>query len=236
MLFRFKQFTIQQNVNSQKVGTDSMLLGAWTGGDFATILDIGTGTGILALMLAQQNPAAHITAIEPDADSLAEARLNFENSPFKNRITGVQSALQEFQTPQKFELIISNPPYFENSTLSTDSAKNRARHTHELPVNALYERTVELLAAHGKFTLIFPSEMEQMHLTEAAKQKLFPQKILRTVREDGVFKRTLISFGFDALKPVEEILLVKFSDNTYSPAYISMTKEFYATDLSAKKN
>ena len=137
--FRFKQFTIRQNVNPQKVGTDSMLLGAWSKGNFNHILDIGTGTGILALMMAQQNPDARIVALEPDPASLAEAIENFNDSVFKHRITGVESSLQQFESAEKFDLIISNPPYFENSTLSANEHKNRARHTDQLPLTDLFK-------------------------------------------------------------------------------------------------
>jgi tRNA1Val (adenine37-N6)-methyltransferase len=234
MHFRFKLFTIDQTVNIQKVGTDSMLLGAWSEGTFNTILDIGTGTGILALMLAQRNPSAQLIAIEPDADSLNEAVLNFDRSIFKTQISGIQTTLQHFQSTQKFDLIISNPPYFEKSTLSQNADKNRARHTAELPLPDLYQKVAELLSPQGKLNLIFPYDMEAFHVEEAKKQHLFPQKIVRTVREDGVFKRTLISFAFDATLESEEQLLVKFSDNTYSPEYIALTKDFYATDLAAK--
>ncbi|MBI3133274.1 MAG: methyltransferase [Bacteroidetes bacterium] len=232
--FQFKKFTIQQQVNAQKVGTDSMLLGAWSKGNFTSILDIGTGTGILALMLAQQNPSAQIIAIEPDADSLTEANQNFEASVFKSRINGIQTTLQHFTSAQKFDLIISNPPYFENSTLSENMDKNRVRHTNELPIADLYQKAAEFLSPQGNLNLIFPFEVEQLHLDEAKKQKLFPQKILRTVREEGVFKRTLVSYAFNAVPESEEQLLVKFSDNTYSPEYIALTKDFYATDLTAK--
>lgn len=231
--FRFKQFTIHQAINPQKVGTDSMLLGAWVEGNFNRILDIGTGTGILALMMAQKNTAAQITAIEPDLDSVEEAKENFLSSPFSGRIMAINTALQHFGSLDKFDLIISNPPYFENAFLSEDEDRNRARHTQELPVHELYECVADLLNEDGVFALIIPFEEEENHLKRAFYKDLFAKKIMRTVREDGSFKRSLIQFSFEEREEVYvDKLLVKGSDNRYSERYIEMTKDFYYKDLS----
>lgn len=230
-IFLFKQFGIRQDVNSQKVGTDSMLLGAWSKGDFKTILDIGTGTGILALMLAQQNPDAKISAIEPDAASLDEAIQNFNNSNFKNQLKGINSLLQDFTSTKKFDLIISNPPYFENSTLSGDNHKNRARHTDYLPLAVLYKKSLELISGNGNLNLIFPFDLEKIHFDEALKYGFYPIKILRTKREDGEFKRTLVSYSLNRSTRNETEMIVKFSNNTYSKEYIEMTKDFYGKNL-----
>ena len=165
--FQFKQFQITQLVNSQKVGTDSMLLGAWSNGNYNHILDIGTGTGILALMLAQQNPKAKISAIEPDTDSLDGALKNFSNSKFKYQLEGINFFLQDFTSTQKFDLIISNPPYFEKSTLSNNDDKNRARHTDNLPLPILYKKALELISENGNLNLIFPFDLEKNHFDEA---------------------------------------------------------------------
>lgn len=232
--FKFKQFTIKQAVNPQKVGTDSMLLGAWTDTEAKRILDIGTGTGILALMMAQKNQDAEITAIEPDLDSLNEARENFCDSPFANRIMPIHAPLQSFGAMEKFDLIISNPPYFENDFLSADEDRNRARHTNDLPVHELYEYGAELLTEDGIFSIIIPFDEEDNHLMRAYHEDLFPQRILRTTREDGSFKRSLIQFGFEERAVAVEKLLVKDANNRYSKAYIAMTKDFYGKDLSAE--
>ena len=191
--FKFRQFTIIQSVNPHKVGTDSMLLGAWTKTNALRILDIGTGTGILALMMAQNHPSANITAIEPQTDAFDEAVLNFQNSPFRDRILPINTSLQNFSSLEKFDLIICNPPYFENNYLSDNHARNLARHTHDLPVYELYEHVSNLLTDHGKFNLIIPSDNEYQHLRRAHLEKLFPQKIVRTTKPNGTFKRTIIS-------------------------------------------
>jgi len=229
--FRFKQFIIDQEINTQKVGTDSMLLGAWSNGDFQNILDIGTGTGILALMIAQQNPTATIIALEPDESSLNEAISNFRNSKFSQQINGIKTSLQNFDTQEKFNLIICNPPYFENSSLSDNKNKNRARHTNDLPISILYKKAKDLISEGGNLNLIFPYDIEKIHFDEAFKNGFYPNKILRTKREDGEFKRTLISYSTSKVNCVEEEMIVKFSDNTYSKEYVEMTREFYGKTL-----
>lgn len=234
MTFFFKQFAIHQNLNPQKVGTDSMLLGAWSNTKHNQILDIGTGTGILALMLAQQNPNSKIVAIEPDLSSLEEARTNFSESLFSNQILGVHSSLQDYKSEIKFDLVISNPPYFENSTLSENNSKNKARHTVDLTIDDLYKHASALLCEDGNLNLIFPFDLEEIHFSTAQKHKLFPSKLLRTKKENGEFKRTLVSYCFK--NEIAEVtdMIVKYADNSYSRDYIEMTKDFYATDLSAK--
>ncbi len=235
--FHFKQFAIQQKTNPQKVGTDSMLLGAWVQGSFSTILDIGTGTGILALMLAQKNLNATITAIEPDFNSFNEAVLNFDNSIFSSKINPINCFLQDYTPSKKFDLIISNPPYFENSTLSKNSAKNRARHTNELPIHELYEHVNKLLKENGKFALVIPYQDEEKHLLNGSKEGLFPEKILRTTRSNKTYKRSLILFSKrESLHAKVDSMLVKNEKNIYSKEYIEITKAFYAKDLSLKSN
>jgi tRNA1Val (adenine37-N6)-methyltransferase len=234
-LFQFKQFAIHQNLNPQKVGTDSMLLGAWSNAKHNQILDIGTGTGILALMLAQQNPSSKIVAIEPDLISLEEARTNFSESRFANQIHGIHSRLQDFKGDSKFDLIISNPPYFENSTLSENNSKNKVRHTLDLPIDDLYKHATALLSDDGYLNLIFPFDLEEIHFSTAQKHSLFPTKILRTKKENGEFKRSLVSYSFkNKIAEVSE-MIVKYTDNRYSKDYIELTKDFYETDLSIKK-
>lgn len=211
-----------------------MLLGAWSKGDYNSILDIGTGTGILALMLAQLNPTSTIIAIEPDAISLEEAKVNFSESVFSKQIHAVHSSLQDYKSEIKFDLIISNPPYFENSTLSENDSKNKARHTLDLSIEDLYKNSSALLSDDGHLNLIFPYDLEVIHFSSAEKRGLFPSKILRTKKENGEYKRTLISYSFKQLIAEESEMIVKYSDNSYSKEYIEMTKAFYGVDLSGK--
>jgi tRNA1Val (adenine37-N6)-methyltransferase len=229
--FRFKQFNIVQEANPQKIGSDSMLLGAWTKGEYKRILDIGTGTGILALMMAQSHPNGNVTAIEPQASSYEEAVQNFKASPFSDRILAIQSRLQQFGSMDKFDLIICNPPYFSNSFLSEDNGRNSARHTIDLRVDELYEYGAELLSETGNMNVILPFESETEHIERAFDNNLFIKKILHTQKVNGTKIRSLISFSFEDVEPEISSLLVKDSKNKYSDEYIQLTKEFYFKDL-----
>lgn len=229
--FRFKEFQIIQEANPQKVGTDSMLLGAWTSGEFHRILDIGTGTGILALMMAQKYPKAQITAIEPDLASQQESMINFKASKFSDRILGIQCDIQTFGSMDKFDLIISNPPYYNGTYLSDDQERNNARHDFNLPAHELFESVSELLQPMGLFNLIIPFDNEREYIERAFDNDLFVQKITHTIRTNGEKKRSLISFGFQDLEPQVEELLVKDNQNNYSAEYINLTKQFYLKEL-----
>ncbi|WP_027421314.1 tRNA1(Val) (adenine(37)-N6)-methyltransferase [Crocinitomix catalasitica] len=232
-IFRFKTFAVQQDINTQKVGTDSMLLGAWSKGNFKRVLDIGTGTGILALMLAQQNPTANITAIEPDLDSLNEAKQNFKGSIYSSRLLAIHATLQNFASMDKYDLIISNPPYFNNTFLSQDDNKNRTRQSASLAPFELYESASELLSENGQVNVIIPFEMEDTHLIYAADSNLHPQQILRTVKPGGGYKRSLIQFSFASNNCIETEMIIKNSSNQYSPEYVALTKDFYEKNLTS---
>lgn len=229
--FHFKQFSITQTENPHKVGTDSVLLGAWTKGDYSKILDIGTGTGILALMLAQKFPQALITAIEPHPAAFQEAKNNFTASPFADRIKPIQTDLQNFSTTARYDLIICNPPYFDGSYLSSDEDRNKARHTADLAIYELYEYGAELLNDNGKFNVIVPFTEETEHIERAYDQGLYIQQILHTLKPNGERKRSLISFGFDEIDPKQSSMLVKDEHNKYSSEYIELTRDFYKHDL-----
>ncbi|MEX1003310.1 MAG: methyltransferase [Crocinitomicaceae bacterium] len=230
-VFKFKQFDLLQTANPHKVGTDSMLLGAWTSGSYQKILDIGTGTGILALMMAQKNSEAFITAIEPHLPSFEEALYNFNQSDFRSRIMCIHTPLQDFSSLEAFDLIICNPPYYDGTYLSSDENRNKARHTADLAIYELYECAAELLKEDGRLNVVVPYTEEREHIERAYDQSLYIQNILHTLREDGLRKRSLISFGFDDVDPIQEEMLVKDTSNRYSKEYITLTKSFYATDL-----
>lgn len=233
-MFHFKQFTVRQEVNPQKVGTDSMLLGALVSGNYRRILDIGTGTGILALMMAQKYPAALITAVELDQDSLDEARQNFQHSPFSDRILAVHSDINHFGSMEKYDLIISNPPYFNNSYLSESVDRNRARQTASLSINELYQCSAELLHPEGKLMLIIPHTELRDHLEAALDHELYLAEIVLTPKPDGGYKRAVLTFSFQDQEPVEKIFPVKDSAGRYSNEYITLTKDFYTKDLGAE--
>ena len=158
-MFRFKQFAIRQENAAMKVGTDGALLGAWSDVSKANnILDIGTGTAIIAMMVAQRNSTAAITAIEIDEKALIDANFNVENCPWTNRIKIIQSSLQEFTPTLKFDSIISNPPFFENSLKSNSRSKIKARHTDSLHYSDILNFASIHLSNIGVLHLILPVE------------------------------------------------------------------------------
>lgn len=171
--FTFKQFHIDHSRCAMKVGTDGTLLGAWaTLPTDGSILDIGTGTGLIAIMAAQRSFGSKITAIDIDEDCVLQARENVSASPWHDRIEVIHSALLDFSPAQKFDCIISNPPYFIDSQLSPDAARSTARHTATLPFDELVSGVKRLLADDGHFSLILPPpEMERFR--SAARGELF---------------------------------------------------------------
>ncbi|MFD1551054.1 methyltransferase [Putridiphycobacter roseus] len=231
MAFQFKQFSIEQKVNAHKVGTDSMLLGAWVKGNFSNILDIGTGTGILALMQAQKNPLAKVIGIESNALSCAEAKGNFANSPFDKRMSAVCTKLQDFNIAQPFDLIIANPPYFVDAYLGKETAKNQARHTINLSIEALYKHAERLLHATGQLSVVIPSSVKEMHFKVAAQYGLFPADILVILSEDKTTIRHLITFNRAASKPIENTMIAKYNNGMYSKAYVTLTVDYHDREL-----
>lgn len=229
--FTFKQFHIDHSRCAMKVGTDGTLLGAWaTLPANGRILDIGTGTGLIAIMAAQRTSEAKITAIDIDEDCVLQAQDNIAASPWPDRIEVIHSALQEFDTPEKFDVIISNPPYFIDSQLSPDTARSTARHTTTLPFNELVTGVRRLLADGGHFSLILPpTEMERFR--SAARGVMF------VVRECHVWstptsgvRRIMAEFQAEPpakLTVVEKIIIEEKGRHEYSEEYRTLTRDFY---------
>ena len=229
--FTFKRFHIDHSRCAMKVGTDGTLLGAWaTLPAEGAILDIGTGTGLIAIMAAQRSEGAKITAIDIDEDCVLQARENATASPWPDRIEVVHSALQDFTPTQKFDCIISNPPYFIDSQLSPDAARSTARHTATLPFDELVSGVKRLLADNGRFSLILPQpEMERFR--SAARGELF------TVRECHVWstptsgvRRVMAELQTNPpaeLPITEKIIIEENGRHQYSDEYRRLTCDFY---------
>ena len=230
--FTFKQFHIDHSRCAMKVGTDGTLLGAWaalpqTGG---SILDIGTGTGLIAIMAAQRSPKAKITAIDIDADCASQARENAEASPWGERITIQECALQDFHPSITFDVIISNPPYFIDSLLSPDVARTTARHTSSLPFEDLVSGVLRLLAPEGHFSLILPPT-EFSRFCSAARGRLFitRQCEVWSTPESGV-KRIMAEFSLvPPLEPITagRLIIEDKGPMGYSDEYKALTRDFY---------
>ena len=177
MDFQFQQFRIQQDLSPMKIGTDSLLLGAWTdAGNCHDALDVGTGTGILSLMLAQRYSELRITGIEPHQKAFQEATVNFRNSPWSNRLISENTTLQDFSVCRKFDLILSNPPYYTENIPSPERGRSQARQAVHLPAEELISCSAQLLAPRGRFILILPEANSISFIVAAAKKGLYVRR------------------------------------------------------------
>lgn len=230
--FRFKQFTIHQELAAFGVTTDSVLLGAWARIERAgTILDIGTGTGLLALMAAQRSDA-RIFAIEPDRNSFIQAGINFAASPWHNRMTLIHTSVQDFRPDAEklFDGIITNPPYFIDSLLNPDEGKARARHNVSLSHTDLAGSVARLLAPAGSLHIVFPLNEARMFSEEAAVQGLHcTRRLLVRPSPSTPPARVLMTLTCQPVSVCEESELVieKGGRHLYSDEYVSLTKDFY---------
>jgi tRNA1Val (adenine37-N6)-methyltransferase len=227
--FAFKQFTILQEVSAMKVGIDSVLLGAWTEtGTAANILDVGTGTGLLALMMAQRSDA-FITAVEIDQPAANEAIANINNSPWKNRIELVNTSFQHFcdTSRAKFDLIISNPPYFSNSSKPGDPRRKDARHDDQLPFSDLIDGSLRILTETGTLSVILPVAEAEQFLNLARDKGLYLFRSTRIRHRPGKPPhRRLLQFSTTS-RELEKSFLTIQNQNDYTYGYKQLTKDFY---------
>lgn len=228
--FHFKQFSVRHDRTTMKVGTDGVLLGAWVDVSACKrILDIGAGSGVIALMLAQRTTSdVLIDAVEVAPSDAEQARENVEQSPWPRRIEVFASSIQDFKSDKRYDLIVSNPPYFNNSAKPPNEKRIQARHTTSLPYPVLLEHVKQLLVHSGKLAVILPHN-EGIEFEILAKQyQLFCiRKTAFRTRRDKPIERWLIEFAFtDAKKNEDEILL--YSDGLeWSDDYIRLTRDFY---------
>ncbi|NDV82632.1 tRNA1(Val) (adenine(37)-N6)-methyltransferase [Bacteroides sp. 51] len=228
-MFRFKQFTIQHDRCAMKVGTDGVLLGAWSDvAQTSRILDVGTGTGLVALMIAQRSQA-RIVALEMDKDAISQAEENIENSPWKDRIEVIEQDFTTFVSEEKFDLIVSNPPYFVDSLECPGKQRTMARHNNSLRYDELLEGVARLLTDGGRFCVIIPTDVSESLKTQAAVLGLFVHKQLSVITTPGKPpKRTLIEFVPDPEVTCDrKELLLEIERHQYSPEYIALTQDFY---------
>lgn len=233
MSFQFKQFTVNQDQCAMKIGTDGVLLGAWTPIDNhpQNILDIGTGTGIIALMLAQRSDAQQIDAIEIDEDAYEQATENFENAPWNNRLFCFHAGLDELmdEPEELYDLIVSNPPFFSETVYSDNPQRDMARFQDALPFEHLLEGVALLLADNGIFAVIVPYKEAPNFIAMASTFDLYPQKITHVKgHANAAFKRSLIAFSTQkAENLIENDLIIEISRHQYTPEYIALTRDFY---------
>lgn len=236
--FRFKQFTILQDRCAMKVGTDGTLLGAWVDLSGAEkILDIGTGTGLIALMLAQRSPQGlgilspvNIDAVEIDLNSSIQARENVERSPWSNRVKVENYSIQKYTDicQKRYDLIVSNPPFFENASKAAKRARTVARHTDFLSQVDLLQAAVKLLSETGKLAVIYPVEQAQNFQKMAEDFGLFCQRKLYVKPMPEIpTKRILMELSKNKLPLQENTLIIAAKQYIYTPEFITLIKDFY---------
>lgn len=230
--FAFKEFSINQDRCAMKIGTDAVLLGAWTTIQHQpnSILDIGAGTGVLALMLAQRSFAETIEAIEIDADAFEQAADNFENSSWGDRLFCYHAGFMEFvdEIDDQYDLIISNPPFYSENYKTDNSQRDLARFTDALPFDHLLYGTSKLLSDQGKAAFIIPYSEERDFLLIAEKVNLLPNRITRVKGTPTTdIKRSLIELSFTKIEVEFSELIIETNRHDYTEDYINLTQDFY---------
>jgi len=229
--FQFKQFRINQEKSAMRVGTDGVLLGAWTDVSSAVnVLDVGTGTGLIAIMLAQRS-MAKIMGVEIEVQAAIEAKQNAENSHWSSRITIHHLPFQEYAalTAERFDIIVSNPPYFTNAVKNKQTAKSLARHNYLLPFDELLQGISKILKEGGKLSLILPT-IEAKEFTIKAKKYGFYQSritdILPSVGKEP--NRHLMEFSRKNERLIKNTLSIfEVNGSDYTTEYKNLTTDFY---------
>ena len=235
--FKFKQFSIQQDQCAMKIGTDGVLLGAWasTHHNPFSILDIGAGTGIIALMLAQRSNAENIEAIEIDDRAYEQCSENFEDSPWGDRLFCYHAGLDEFvdefasdDAEDKYDLIVSNPPFYSEVVTSGNASRDMARQNQALPFNELISSVAQLLSLEGIFSVIIPFHEEEGFIKLASEYAIFPNRITRVKgNSTSEIKRSLLEFSFTKSTCAVNELIIEKERHQYTEEYIALTKDFY---------
>ena len=232
-MFSFKQFSVQQDRCAMKIGTDGVLLGAWCPIDNNpySILDIGAGTGILSLMLAQRSNAEQIDALEIDEEAYEQCVENFENSPWSDRLFCFHAGLDEFvdEPEDEYDIIISNPPFYSEDFKSENSQRDLARFQDAMPFEDLVEAADLLLSENGIFAVIIPFKEEELFIDLCAEVELFPVKVTRVKGSHNTpIVRSLLAFKRYELPVLEaDELVIEISRHEYTNEYINLTKDFY---------
>ncbi|UMB60304.1 methyltransferase [Lutibacter sp. A80] len=230
--FQFKQFSIQQDKTAMKVGTDGVLLGAWVTVDASTfsILDIGAGTGLIALMLAQKSNAELIDAVELNTDAYEQTVANFEESDWGDRLFCYHASLQEFaeEIEDTYDLIVSNPPFYTSTYKELESERAMARHTATLSYRELLQGVSKLLSKNGSCAFIIPFNEEANFVKIAAEFKLFPNRITQVKgTETSKIKRSLLQFSFEEKAIEKNELIIEIERHKYTDDYIKLVQDFY---------
>lgn len=238
-MFKFKRFVIEDDTSSMKVGTDGVVLGALAdcGRAPSRILDVGTGCGVISLILAQRFPDSLIDAIDIDEGSVRESAFNFSNSPWKENLTSLHCNFADYQNLDElkggYDLIVSNPPYFQNSLKGPDSQRNIARHTDELPLDLLFRGISKLLDDRGTFVGILPYDGFESRVEMASREGLFLKRVVKISNRPS---SRLVRVVFWMMKDepdsvVDEVVSIRDEKNDYSDWYYFLTRDYYYKDF-----
>lgn len=227
--FQFKQFKIEQEGAALKVGTDACILGAWAHHPAPMhILDIGTGTGLLALMLAQRYDAP-VEALEPEPEAAARAQQNFDRSPWPSSINMHELTVQAFSPAHLFELIVCNPPFYPNHLKTSNKQRNLALHQEGLDFETLAKHCKQLMASNGLCYILLPPRQAVEFEMAARETALYPQqKLVVQERKETAVHRTVVAYGHAPLASVkEESLIIRAENGEYSQAYKALLRDYY---------
>ncbi len=228
-IFRFKQFAVVNDRTAMKVGTDGVLLGAWCPVEgMERVLDVGTGCGVIALMIAQRNSHAKIDAIDIDSGAIEEAAINFGHSPWSERLTARMLDFNDMEIDSHYDLIVSNPPYFTGGVLPTGEARTMARHSHMLTYRQLIEGASRRLTGDGSLALISPTDVESEIIEAATFTSLPVRHITRVIPVEGAApKRSLWLLSRRDMPYREDDLTIAHGDGTFTGEYVALTGAFY---------
>lgn len=238
MPFKFKQFSVNQDRCAMKIGTDGVLLGAWTSVDNNpfSVLDIGAGTGVLSLLIAQRSDAQNIEALEIDADAYEQCAENFENSPWADRVFCYHASLLEFveefaedtSDADKYDLIICNPPFYSEDYKTANQSRDLARFNDAMPFEHLIYAVANLLSREGIFSVVVPHKEESQFSDLASKVGLYLNRSLHVKgNPESDLKRSLLEFSFQKTEIKTSELVIETSRHHYTDDYIDLTKDFY---------
>jgi len=228
-IFRFKQFEVEQQDCAMKINTDGILLGTLSGQNApSSILDIGTGTGVIAMMLAQRFDQAHADAVEIDEAAAKRAEYNFFRSPFASRLRVFHQDIALFEPSGSYDLIVSNPPYFVNDLKSQEARKGIARHADEAFFELLIRKVATLLTAEGLFWVILPVKQAVDLTLNAVLYRLFPHKIIHLYSDENKEEfRQIVCFGFGDRPAQHEKFYIYAQKGVYTDAYKHLLKDFF---------
>lgn len=227
--FRFKQFSVAHDRCAMKVNTDGVLLGAWTDvSDAQQILDIGTGTGVIALMLAQRNPHAAITAIDIDRDAYDQSTANAFASPWAHRVSVLHTSLQDMPEAMRYDLIVSNPPYFINDYTSEDAQRNVARHSSTLSYDELIVGIVRFLVSDGRASIILPYFNVEQFLIHAAEKGLYLTRRTDVIAVHGRDPYvSMLCLSRSRSSTHRDTITIQSESGAYTDEYRHLTQDFY---------